>query len=149
MNTAATTLSAVARQLLTEADAGVLATHSQGYEGFPFSSLVQFALDVAGQPIFLLSGLAEHTKNLRGNPKASLFVRDLKSGEPQSTARVTMLGEIQLIPEDEVSAARDLFLARHPQAALWASFGDFRWFRMVPSATYVVAGFGQMGWVRE
>ena len=149
MNTATTTLSDIARQLLTEADAGALATHSQGYEGFPFSSLVQFALDQAGQPIFLLSGLAEHTKNLRGNPKASLFVRDLKSGEPQSTGRVTLLGEIQLLPDDEIPAVRDLFLERHPKAALWASFGDFRWFRMVPTATYVVAGFGQMGWVRN
>ena len=149
MKPAATSLSDVARQLLTEADAGVLATHSQGQEGFPFSSLVQFALDQAGQPILLISGLAEHTKNLRGDPKASLFVRDSKSGEPQATARVTMLGEIQPLPEDEGSAVRDLFLARHPQAALWAGFGDFRWFRMVPTATYVVAGFGQMGWVRH
>ncbi len=149
MNTAPISLSDVAQQLLTEADAGVLATHSQGHEGFPFSSLVQFALNQDGHPIFLLSGLAEHTKNVRGNPKASLFVRDLKSGEPQSTGRVTMLGEIQLLLNDEIPAVRDLFLERHPKAALWASFGDFRWFRMMPSATYVVAGFGQMGWVRN
>ena len=149
MKPASPSLSDVARQLLTEADAGVLATHSQGHEGFPFSSLVQFALDDAGQPIFLLSGLAEHTRNVRGNPKASLFVRELKSGEPQATARVTMLGEIELLPEDEIPPARDLYIARHPQATLWAGFGDFRWFRMVPTATYVVAGFGQMGWVRH
>ena len=148
MNTTPTPLSDVARQLLTEADAGVLATHSHGHEGFPFSSLVQFALDQAWQPIFLLSGLAEHTKNLRHNPKASLFVRDLKSGEPQSTGRMTMLGEVQRLPEDEVAAVREIFLARHPQAALWTGFGDFRWFRMNPTATYVVAGFGQMGWVQ-
>ena len=148
MKPTAPALSDVARQLLTEADAGVLATHSQGHEGFPFSSLVQFALDDSGQPIFLMSGLAEHTKNVRGNPKASLFVRDLKSGEPQATARVTMLGEIQLLPEDEIPTARDHFMARHPQAALWAGLGDFRWFRMAPTATYVVAGFGQMGWIR-
>ncbi len=149
MKSTSTSLSDVARLLLTEADAGVLATHSQGHEGFPFSSLVQFALDQAGQPIFLFSGLAEHTKNLRGNPKASLFVRDSKSGEPQATGRVTMLGEIQLLPEDEISTVRDLFIARHPPAALWAGFGDFHWFRMNPTATYVVAGFGQMGWVRH
>ena len=30
---------------------------------------------------------------------------------------------------------------------MWMGFGDFRWFRLETEATYVVAGFGQMGWI--
>ncbi len=144
-----TSLSEVARQLLRDAEVGILATHSRGHAGFPFSSLVQFALNQAGEPLLLLSGLAEHTKNLLHDPRASLFVRDSRSGEPQAAGRVTMLGEIKLLLDEEIASAREIFLARHPQAAAWSSFGDFRWFRLIPTASYVVAGFGQMGWIQH
>ena len=149
MNATPSPLVDVSRQLLTDAEWGVLGTHSHGHAGFPFSSMVQFALDSEGRPLFLLSGLAEHTKNLKHDPRASLFVRDSRSGEPQSIGRVTMLGEVAVLNESESAVARDLFLTRHPQAALWSSFGDFRWFRLQPTATYVVAGFGKMGWVNH
>lgn len=147
MNTTPPSLPEFSRQLLTEAEWGVLGTHSHGHAGFPFSSMVQFALDGMARPIFLLSGLAEHTQNLRHDSRSSLFVRDPRSGEPQSVGRLTMLGEVRTLPDQEVVAARDLFLQRHPNAALWSSFGDFRWYRLQPLETYVVAGFGKMGWV--
>ncbi len=148
MNASSPSLNDFARQLLTEAEWGVLATHSHGHAGYPFSSMVQFALDDSGRPVFLLSGLAEHTQNLKRDPRSSLFVRDSRAGEPQSVGRLTMLGEIHLIPEDEIPAVRELFLQRHANAALWSTFGDFRWFRLQPVETYVVAGFGRMGWIK-
>ena len=148
MNASSPSLNDFARQLLTEAEWGVLGTHSHGHVGYPFSSMVQFALDDSGRPVFLLSGLAEHTQNLKRDPRSSLFVRDSRAGEPQSVGRLTMLGEIHLIPEDEIPAVRELFLQRHANAALWSTFGDFRWFRLQPVETYVVAGFGRMGWIK-
>ncbi len=148
MNTSSPQLTDFARQLLSETEWGVLGTHSHGHAGFPFSSMVQFANDSEDRPVFLLSGLAEHTQNLKHDPRASLFVRDSRAGEPQSVGRLTMLGEIHRVPDDEISAVRDLFLQRHPNAALWSGFGDFHWFRLLPLETYVVAGFGRMGWVR-
>jgi putative heme iron utilization protein len=148
MNSPSPQLSDFSLQLLSEAEWGVLGTHSHGHAGFPFSSLVQFAIDDQSRPIFLLSGLAEHTHNLKHDSRASLFVRDSRAGEPQSVGRLTMLGEIHRVLDDEVPAVRDLLLQRHPNAALWSGFGDFHWFRMMPLETYVVAGFGRMGWIR-
>lgn len=147
MNTQPHALAEVARRLLNDAESATLATHSQSRPGFPFPSLVQFALDSKGRPLFILSGLAEHTKNLLADPRASLFVHESRSGETQAQARVTVMGKIQLLPEADVPSARDEFLTRHPRAAMWMGFGDFRWFRLETEATYVVAGFGQMGWI--
>ena len=52
-------------------------------DGQPFASYVVTAPDVDGSPLMLLSRLAEHTRNLEGDPRASLlFVR-----EPVSSPR--------------------------------------------------------------
>ena len=53
---------------------GVLSTHSNKVEGFPFGSTMPFALDAKGRPIFLISGMAMHTQNLAKNTRASLFI---------------------------------------------------------------------------
>jgi arginine/ornithine N-succinyltransferase beta subunit len=44
-------------------------------EGYSYDSFVTVAFD-NGNPIFLISGLAEHTKNLERDPRASLLVSD-------------------------------------------------------------------------
>jgi hypothetical protein len=44
-------------------------------EGYPFGSLVDFAPDRMGHPIFLFSPLAIHTRNLLNEPRCSLVVQ--------------------------------------------------------------------------
>src|SRR5207249_2764738 len=63
-----------ARDLIATRRYGALATQLSRHTGFPFASIVEYVVDDAGQPIFLLSSLAVHTKNLAENPKASLLV---------------------------------------------------------------------------
>jgi len=47
-----------------------LATFSKKHDGFPFASVVGFAVDAAGKPFFCFSGMSVHTQNLLANPKA-------------------------------------------------------------------------------
>jgi hypothetical protein len=47
-----------------------------GTKGYPYCSFVTVAFDNRN-PIFLISGLAEHTKNLERDPRASLLTPEL------------------------------------------------------------------------
>src|SRR5689334_21205250 len=58
--------------------------------------------------------------------------------------RVTVLGRIAP-SEDPADRAR--FLARHPSAALYADFADFRFYRVAVERAHLVAGFGRIDWV--
>ena len=127
---------------------GVLCTASKRAPGYPFGSLVNFALDEAGQPIFILSALAVHSKNLKEDPKASLVVYgEGAENDVLGTARMTVMGEVHPVPENDAGAARSLFAARHPDAAHYMEFGDFAVFRMRVAEVYYIGGFGNMGWV--
>ena len=65
-----------ARTLIYSGRIGSLSTLSRKQPGFPFGSLMPYALDAQGRPIFLISTMAMHTQNLRGDPRASLFVTE-------------------------------------------------------------------------
>ena len=60
------------RTLLAASRTGALATVALD-GGFPFGSLVAYAVDGAGRPLLCLSDLAEHSRNLAVDPRASLM----------------------------------------------------------------------------
>src|SRR5512132_1119083 len=79
-----------ARTLVARISTGTLCTLALEPEGYPYGSFVTVAFD-NGDPVFLISGLAEHTKNLERDPRASLLVAEGGSADPLATARVTIL----------------------------------------------------------
>src|SRR6187401_1069723 len=64
-----------ARTLVARISTGTLCTLAVEPEGYPYGSFVTVAFDGA-DPIFLISELAEHTKNLERDPRASLMVAE-------------------------------------------------------------------------
>jgi putative heme iron utilization protein len=91
-----------------------LSTHSRKQPGFPFGSLMPYALDNDGRPIFLISTMAMHTQNLQTDPRASLFVTEPDAGgNPLGVARVTLIGNVVRIPESDLANARSLYLASY------------------------------------
>jgi len=138
-----------ARDLVTRTKTATLSTLATREDGavYPFGSLVATSPDEHGRPILLLSALAEHTKNLAVHPRASLLFADPSSEDPLANARVTLLGEVKRVPDDERVAARDAYLARHPEAATYEGFKDFAFYRLEVAEIRMVAGFGRMGWI--
>ena len=67
-------LASEARQFLRTTRSAMLSTISVKYPGYPFGSVAPFVLDHSGQPVILISTIAEHTKNIMANPKVSLMV---------------------------------------------------------------------------
>lgn len=137
------------RTLLSLATVGMLSTQSRKHPGYPFGSLMPFALDRSGRPIFLISNMAMHTQNLKGDPRCSLFVGQVaEDGDALGAARATLVGSAGPVPEADLAGARELYLARHANSRYWVDFSDFGFFRLEPVDLYYVGGFGVMGWVQ-
>ncbi|MCS6296253.1 MAG: DUF2470 domain-containing protein [Nitrospira sp.] len=127
---------------------GGLSTLSRKQPGWPFGSVMPYALDDQGQPLFLISTMAMHTQNLLGDPRASLLVTPPESRtDPLGAARVTLMGSATRVAKEESALVRERYLARHANAAYWVDFNDFGFFRMAIADIYFVGGFGSMGWV--
>lgn len=137
------------RTLLYLSNVATLSTISRTRPGFPFGSLMPYALDPTGRPIFLISNMAMHTQNLEADPRASLFVSrpSPDGGDILGAARVTLVGHVRQLSDDEKPAARELYLKAHPSSQYWVNFTDFAFFRLEPVDIYYVGGFGVMGWV--
>jgi putative heme iron utilization protein len=136
------------RTLMSLVPVATLSTLSRKHPGFPFGSLMPFALDDAGRPIFLISNMAMHTQNLKSDPRCSLFITQASAdGDPLGAARATLVGNAEPVPEHDLASVREMYLARHENSRYWVDFADFSFFRLEPIDLYYVGGFGVMGWV--
>lgn len=129
--------------LLHSAQEAALATHSTTLEGYPFASTVSFVTDEHHRPVILISGLAEHSRNLAANPRASLMVAKAL-GEGEMT-RVSLMGEVQAIEADPLLVAR--YLRYHSHAGRFLQLGDFKFHRFEPTKILTVGGFAKAGWL--
>ncbi|HSI40286.1 MAG TPA: pyridoxamine 5'-phosphate oxidase family protein [Xanthobacteraceae bacterium] len=128
-----------AKRLMREARSAALATLDAG--GAPYVSLVTVGGLPDGAPILLLSNLARHTRNLKADPRACLLFDERRPGSALEGARLSLSGTVAATPEE---AAPRRFLARHPEAAGYAAFADFAFYRMAPTGGHLVAGFGRI-----
>ncbi len=136
------------RTLMSLTSVATLSTLSRKQPGFPFGSLMPFALDASGRPIFLISNMAMHTQNLKADPRCSLFVGQVGAdGDALGSARATVIGRAEAVPEQDAAGVRECYLARHENSRYWVDFADFSFFRLEPIDLYYVGGFGVMGWV--
>lgn len=134
-------LAADARYLTRRGLKATLATLGAG-NGYPYASLITVATEASGAPIFLISGLAQHTKNLSLDPRASiLFDGTGASGDPLQGARVTLIGRAE---KTESEGVRRRFLARHPEAEFYADFPDFAFWRLAVEGAHYIGGFGRI-----
>ena len=125
-----------ARLLLRATRQASLATVGDGQ---PFASLVTPAVGPDGAVLMLLSGLSEHTRHLRAEPRCALLFAGASTDEnPQTASRITISGVAQLSGDPSLKA---YWLARHPYAALYAGLPDFALWRIMPESGFYVGGF--------
>lgn len=91
-----------------------LSTISRKRSGYPFGSLMPYAIDPIGQPILLISNMAMHTQNLQNDPRSSLFVGQAGDGDPLGTAGATLVGDVLPVPQEKLArrVSVTLFTAR-------------------------------------
>jgi putative heme iron utilization protein len=104
-----------------------------------------FATDLDASPLFLLSDLAQHSRNIRFDPRISLLVDATEDyPDPLTGPRLTLIGRVEAI-DDPLCLAR--FTARHPTSEIYSGFGDFRLYRATVERGQLIAGFGQIQWI--
>lgn len=119
----------------------------------PYGSLVSFALARNGDPLLLVSEMAEHTRNLRRSARCSLLVAEDAGGDgvspnPLARARVTIVGTAEVFRDGEEDAQfRAMFVEQNPTAARYAAFGDFHVWRIRAAKVRFIGGFGKMSFV--
>jgi hypothetical protein len=132
------------RTLLEHAKQGVMSTldHRSGH---PYGSVVELAVGPDGEPIFLLSDLASHTKNFRDDPRVSVCVTDPTAGpRPLALQRATLVGTIEHM--EDPGDWRTRYLEAHPSAQNYVDFGDFAFWRLKVEKVRYIGGFGRMSW---
>src|SRR5947209_9481653 len=129
-----------AKTLMREARSGALATLMTG-SGDPYCSLVNVASASDGSPLLLISRLAVHTKTILIDPRVSLMLDERKEGDPLEGARVMLMGRASVTEDPE---ARRRYLARQPEAEMFAGFRDFAFYKIDLSGAHLVAGFGRI-----
>jgi putative heme iron utilization protein len=139
----------LAREMLRRHRVGVLATLSVRHGGgHPITSLAPYALDALGEPILLLSALAQHTRNVGADPRASLLVHDpaAADADPRTAPRLTLVGRVRRATQGEEPDATARYLARHPEARGLLAL-DFAVYLLEVDEGQLVAGFGAAGWI--
>jgi len=137
-----------ARTLAHLGRTGTLATVSRRHAGHPFASVMPYALDDGGRPLFLVSTMAMHTQNLLDDARASLLIIQPDwSGDPLAAGRLTLMGRARKLAPPEASEARSAYLERHQRAGYWVDFDDFGFWRLDILDVYFVGGFAAMDWV--
>lgn len=132
---------AAAARLVRLALKAALATLDRD-DGGPYASLVLVATAPDASPVLLLSGLAQHTRNLAADPRASLMFDGTDGmGDPMAGGRVSLMGRVHAVTEPN---ARRRFLARHPSAAGYADFADFAFFAFAIERVHLIRGFGRI-----
>mmetsp|Transcript_11042 Transcript_11042/g.14549 ORF Transcript_11042/g.14549 Transcript_11042/m.14549 type:complete len:334 (-) Transcript_11042:163-1164(-) len=122
----------------------VMSTHSKANPGFPGGSVVGFAPDEQGRPIFIFSGMSTHTQDLLADPRCSVTIAS-KEFKGAADGRVNLMGTCQLIKgAEEIEKAKEIYMKKHP-GAFWANFGDFSWFRLEVESIRFVGGFARAG----
>lgn len=112
---------------------------------WPYASLVLVAVDHDLAPILLLSDLAEHTRAIAADCRISLlFDGTAGLAQPLTGPRATLLGRAARTTDDRLGAR---FLARHPDAAMYAGFKDFAFYRVGVERAHLVGGFGKISWI--
>jgi putative heme iron utilization protein len=138
-----------ARTMAAAITTGTLGTLAIDPPGTPFGSVSPFGLDDAGRPVICISELAEHTRNLRNDARASMLVVEptAPGGDPLAAGRVTLLGRGVEVDESGREAAKAIHLAANPHAAGYVDYGDFSFWRLEVDAIRYVGGYGRMSWI--
>ena len=132
-----------ARNLLRAERTGLLSTLSQKLEGYPFGTVVSYLTDQEARPIFLISRLAEHTRNIDHDPRVSLLVHEQVS-DVQAGERLTLVGEAA--PIDTTAELQARYLRYYPQAQQYFEL-DFNFYRIEPRQFRYIGGFGEARWI--
>eukprot|EP00184_Porphyridium_aerugineum_P008098 CAMPEP_0184692920 /NCGR_PEP_ID=MMETSP0313-20130426/1233_1 /TAXON_ID=2792 /ORGANISM="Porphyridium aerugineum, Strain SAG 1380-2" /LENGTH=345 /DNA_ID=CAMNT_0027150827 /DNA_START=50 /DNA_END=1087 /DNA_ORIENTATION=+ len=137
------------KTMMVQATYGTISTlHKVGEANYPFASMVELASDEQGRPVFGISTLSMHTRDLQASSKMSICVSQPGFASIQDS-RFTLVGDCVKDDSPEVQKQlKEIYRQKFPNS-FWLDFGDFAMYRMtnIVSIRYV-GGFGRAGNVK-
>ena len=131
-----------ARTIAASTNTGTLASLTA--DGDPWASFVTFGL-LDGAPVLCVSNMAEHGRNLAGDPRASIaIVAPSTDPDPLANARITLAGVVEQPVGEDLAAARDAHLAAVPAAKYYIDYSDFALWVLRVRRVRWVGGYGRM-----
>ena len=137
-----------ARSLLLNQYFGVLSTISQKFGGYPFGSVTPYSLQRNGEPVILISDIAQHTINIEADTRVSLTILEHGVEDVQENPRLTILADAaKLVDTDEDTATR--YYSRFPQSQNYHNTHNFSFYRLTPIKIRYIGGFGKIRWLER
>ncbi|PHS25268.1 MAG: hypothetical protein COA83_06160 [Methylophaga sp.] len=134
------------KQFIQAQHYGVLSTHSQSETGYPFGSITPYIITDDGDIAIFISHLAEHSQNIKANPKVSLTIFDPADAEdPSAGARITCLANAERATDE--AQLRKQYLEQFPTATITLELPGFNFYLLKLIKIRLVAGFGQVKWL--
>ncbi len=133
-----------ARTILASNVTGALATLSA--DGDPWASIVTYGALADGSPVFSLSTLAQHGRNIGRDQRASLAVSETvpPARDPADSGRVTVAGVAEIPTGERLEEAKKVYEEAVASAAIFGAFSDFTWWVLKVERVRWVGGFGRM-----
>ncbi|MDD2701999.1 MAG: pyridoxamine 5'-phosphate oxidase family protein [Sideroxydans sp.] len=135
-----------ARQLLRAHRYGALGTLSKKFDGHPFTSITPYMVEHDGSLLILISGLAEHTKNILNDSRVSLITHNQDDPHIQTQGRATVVGHA--VYQQDRAGCGKRYLRYFPEAQTYFDMADFNFYRITPLAIRFIGGFGDIHWVK-
>jgi hypothetical protein len=127
---------------------GTLCTISSSTPGFPFGSITPYCFDAQGRIVIYISLIAEHYKNLKAEPRASMLVEHrLDPRPPQERARASAFTVFEEVPAAERDEVQRRYEARFPSSINYEIAHNFTFMRGALDRIRWIGGFGEVGWV--
>lgn len=121
----------------------ILACHDPD-GGAPLTARIACQRLPDGQIMALLAGISGHSRALASDPRAGLFITPTRgqSRNPMTASRLSLQcrATASSVP---TPAQIEQWLAKDPQAAIYISLPDFRFWHLLPESGLWNAGFGR------
>jgi len=131
-----------ARTIAASTNAATLATLTA--DGDPWASYVAYGL-LGGMPVLCVSTLAEHGRNLAGDPRASLSIVAASSDtDPLAGSRITLAGVVYRPEPADLDEAKAAYLAAVPAGRYYLDYSDFTLWVLRVARVRWVGGYGRM-----
>tara|TARA_X000001036_G_scaffold438786_1_gene487601 strand:- start:1469 stop:2266 length:798 start_codon:yes stop_codon:yes gene_type:complete len=130
------------------ASSGTASLSTLTSNGYPYGSIVSYVINEQGEPVVLISDLAEHTINARLDQRSSMLISESsEGGDPLGKSRLTLVGSLTLLedPRNE----REKYLSEHQYASFYVDYEDFNFWKLTVEECRYVGGFGHMSWVQN
>lgn len=117
---------------------------------FPYASLVRYSLNAEGQPVLLLSRIAEHSQYIADNNKVALLIQqdaNELNGNVQECARITLIGELIAANTAQTQTFSERYFRQFPDAKMYFEQLDFDFYYLKVKQTRYVGGFAKAHWL--